>query len=168
MPDRHSEETRELALTTLALTGDNVSRACTMLRATGHKISRHALQDWREQNPDRYAEIRATRAQEIERSVVQQARALMLDYGTLQAEANTETRRMLTAGEIKDPSTVSRNAAVAFGIATDKLLLLEGRPTSIAEIRSGDDILRSLADKGYIVDTTAVEEDGPPALPPAS
>jgi hypothetical protein len=154
----HTPATIETALIMLALAGDSPTKATAMLKHGGIKVSRAALAEWRDADPERWSRIRENAAARIERDVAHTARALAIDYAQLEAEAIAETRLKLASGDTRDPSTVARNAAVGKGINVDKLLLLEGRPTAITEQRSADDVLRGLAAKGYIVGT-ADEDD---------
>jgi hypothetical protein len=147
---RHDEETIELALTTLALAGDNLTRAVQMLRSHGVRVSRHALTNWRDSNAPRYAHIREVRARDIERSVVHKARALAEQYSDLEFDLIAIVRAQMNAGMLKDPSTTVRNVAVSKGIAIDKMLVVDGRPNTITETRSADDVLRHLTAMGYV------------------
>lgn len=162
--ERHSEETRELALTTLALAGDSPTKAVDMLRDAGVRVSRNALQKWREKYADRYQQIRDTRVAEIEREVVRQTRTLVTRYTELELQLVDLIAKQAQDGTLKDPSTAARNASVSKGINVDKMLLIEGRPTEIVH-RSSEDVLRALAAKGYIEGTA---DELPAELPPAA
>jgi hypothetical protein len=93
------------------------------------------------------------------------------------ATATTEEERAAILGElahlaprIKDASAAAKNLATTAAIASDKIALMEGRPTAIVEHRTADDVLAGLKRAGFI-DTTATElpdtqDDTPaPALP---
>lgn len=56
-------------------------------------------------------------------------------------------------------SNAAKNAALVLGIATDKKLTLEGRPTVITEHRDAEDILKALSTvaPGLVIDSTADE-----------
>lgn len=64
-------------------------------------------------------------------------------------------------GMVRDPAKAATEVAKVYGILTDKMLLLEGRPTQITESRDLEDyakILQQLAPQAVkVVDSTAEE-----------
>jgi hypothetical protein len=67
------------------------------------------------------------------------------------------TQYQQLAPKVRDTSQAAKNLATTAAIASDKIALMEGRPTSIIEHRSADDILKGLERKGF-TDSTATEE----------
>jgi hypothetical protein len=65
------------------------------------------------------------------------------------------------APQVKDASAAAKNLATTAAIASDKIALMEGRPTSIVEHRSSDDVLRDL-ERGGFIDAEATEDPEPP------
>lgn len=147
----------QLGLTALALCRGNSTDAEQMLANEGHDVPAATLRRWRTRDHVAlYEEIRANRATQVERTVINDARDLAIAYAELERVAIVETTAKLASGDVKDPSTVLRNAAVAKGVNIDKFLILDGRPTSISEHRTRDDIFKELEREGMI-DSTAEE-----------
>jgi hypothetical protein len=154
-----SEDDRDRAMLVLALNGGHSVRAHEQLASEGVKISARQLRYYRDE--PRYLEIRKTKAAEIERGMVEQykdATRLSIELGT---EATSVALEALRAGEIKgvDAAKVSQQAMVAAAVATDKTLLLEGRPTQITESRSIEAAIAAMARTlGFDAESTAVED----------
>jgi len=156
---RRTEAEIDQALTAVALCSGRVSRAREQLLAAGVDIPERTLRTWVvDLFPNRYQAAAERYAPQIERLMITQLRA----GATRGFEASTAAMELemqrLAAGEVKDAAASSRNLATAGAIMADKMLLLDGRPTQISEQRSMDDVLRSLAAKGFI-DGTATEEE---------
>jgi hypothetical protein len=146
----------DIALLTVAMCGGNHSRAHQTLIDQGHKVSLAAVKGWRSSYPNRYRALADKHKGAIEREVIASVREMTLRASEVAyAGIELEAQRIAT-GEVRDAGSSVRNMATAIGIGIDKILLLEGRPTTITESRSSDDVLRGLQAKGY-VDTTAEE-----------
>ena len=159
-------------LLTLAHCHGNAKEAHRRLKAAGINISYQTLTNWRRGPYAReYLEQRAHHTTQIDRETADSYREVtqLALQGTRLGIENTITQ--LKAGTIKDTSTAARNLNVISGISTDKALLLEGRPTSITEQRTGTEILRTLEELGHaqgFINGTATEETSEsPALGPA-
>jgi hypothetical protein len=92
----------------------------------------------------------------------------MLDVATMATQveqaAVERTMDLLAKGKIADPSKVARDLADVKAKNTDKRLAIQGRPTTIVEKRSVEDIWQQLEKMGVveqIVDADVVEQ---PAL----
>lgn len=160
----------DAGLMMLAFCGGNSGEASRRLKEQGYNLSDRVLRKFRSTTyPERYAELHRTRAQEIEDVIVTKMRETALQAADVQQRALEKTVEQLDNGELRDASTAARNAAVVQGIATDKLLTLTGRPTTVVEHRDAEDVLRGLAQRfpGLIVEGTA-EEDPAPELPEAA
>ena len=147
---RSSDEKIERGLTALACYGDSnkASQVCGIPPST--------LRQWRLTYAERYEQIRKTRAAEIDRRLTDEYAEIALEATEVVRAGLAKTREQIEDGSIKDASTAARNAGVIIGIATEKRMLMQGKPTSITEHRNGEDVLRSLAAMG-IVDGTAEE-----------
>lgn len=77
----------------------------------------------------------------------------------LQLAATVQALEEAEAKKLKDPGKTAQNAAVAGGVAVDKILTLTGRPDSIVgHLRDPSETLKALALKvGLAVDSTAEE-----------
>jgi phosphoglycerate dehydrogenase-like enzyme len=99
--------------------------------------------------------------------MVSTAREIVLRANAATAAAIQAAHEQVNDGQAKDPAAVARNLQTVAGIATDKALLVEGRPTAI--IGTGD--LQSLIAKlgkqlGFDVDASANEITEAQELPP--
>jgi hypothetical protein len=117
--------------------------------------------------PEWEEKVRAQLAPRIE------ARAAndMLDIATLCGQVEREavllTYQFLDEGKIADPSKAARDLADVKAKNIDKRLALQGRPTSIVEMRKPDEILRALEGLGIFKPTDAetTAEEIPDELP---
>lgn len=141
----------ERGLTALAYAGDNSHKASKIAG-----VPSRTLRDWRQRFPERYQEIRTLRAPEINAACVQQFRDLQLEAIAAASLSTKLEYERVRDGDVKDAAGSARNLATVAAIAADKIALAEGRPTSIVEHRSAEEVMRGLAAKGY-VDTTAEE-----------
>lgn len=157
---KRTEQEVDAALTAVALCGGNVTRAHRHLKASGHTVPERTLHGWvANQFPNRYRHLAEKYAPQIEKSMIATARAAAMRSFEVASEAVELEHERLQAGDVKDAAASSRNLATTGGILTDKMLLLDGRPTQISEQRSMDDVLRSLAAKGFIEGTATEETD---------
>ena len=88
--------------------------------------------------------------------MVSAAREIVLRANAATADAIQAAHDHVKDGQAKDPAAVARNLQTVAGIATDKALLVEGRPTAI--IGTGDlqsVIASSEKQLGFDVDSTA-------------
>jgi hypothetical protein len=161
----YTPEQVDTALLTLILAGRNSGVASRRLAENGIEVNPRTLRSWRDKvHADRYAELEHQHAPQIEKQMMSQARAIATAANIATLEAIEAARKQVEAGEARDPSTVARNLAVTMGVATDKSLLLDGRPT---EIHSSQDVEQLLADvrrmlgpsyaRNRAIDTTATE-----------
>jgi hypothetical protein len=128
-------------------------------------MNKRTLCQWRQRNQERYAELRAEHYQQIERQLVDDYRENARLSQELHKQATLHALQDLADGNIKDAARVAREASIASGIATDKMLLVDGRPTHIQEHRDLDTILASRGRRlGFDTDSPAVEIDERPAL----
>ena len=146
---RYKPEDIERGLTALALTGNSIRAA----EQTG--FNERTIRKWREGHAQRYAEIQAGRAQIIEQACVEEFRQIIYEgaQGTRRAIHKARTALEDLSIDAKDASTTAKNLATAAAIATDKVLLIEGRPTSIVH-HQAESVLKQLDAKGFI-DSTA-------------
>ncbi len=127
------------------------------------KVHEHTLHHWRKTlYPNRFRALVEKHATSIEAQVVTSVRGLALAASDAAHEAVALERTRIASGEVRDAAGSARNMATVLGIATDKLLLLQGRPTVISETRTADDVLRDLDATGRVsyVDSDAVEDLG--------
>lgn len=127
------------ALAHLARNGGNVAGTA---RLTG--TARRTLRDWRNQYRAEYVSLQRRMREALEERLVGE-----LCEGSLAA---TEAARLavqraherLQKDTDSNPSATAQRLMTAAGIATDKRLLLEGRPTSIQGQSTADEDLRAL------------------------
>jgi hypothetical protein len=138
----------------------------------GYGISEAALEVFRKRcaapnNPlgDEFAAMRRELAPVLEASLADE----MLEnarYATLVERAAIESvEKRLARGLEKDPATVARNLSMIRTQSIDKRLALQGRPTTIAENRSVDDLVRALEGLGVakqtVLEAEVVSEEEP-------
>lgn len=145
---RYTDHEIERGLTALALAGDNSPRASKL---TG--VPQKTLRNWRTAHPERYNEIRVERAREIDQLCISEFRDIALNANRATLNAVELERKRINTGEVRDASASARNLATTAAIATDKIALMEGRPTQIVEHRGSEDIMRGLTALGIV--TTA-------------
>lgn len=155
----HTPEMIELGLLTIAAAGGSTHKASAVLKAQGIALSPGTLNYWRwDMYPNRYRDTAARHSAQIEREIVNNVRALALRASDVAHKALDLEEKRIAAGNVKDAASSLRNIATTVGISVDKILILEGRPNSITESRSAEDVLRGLQAKGYI-DSTAEGDD---------
>jgi hypothetical protein len=89
---------------------------------------------------DSYLEIHDRHGRRLDQILAQRTQEIALRESDVERLAIDETEKELKAGTVKDASAAARNMSVVKGVATDKLLTLTGRPVSIVEHRSAEDI----------------------------
>ena len=126
------------------------------------------MRSWRDKiHAGRYAELEHQHAPEIERQMMSQSRAIATAANIATLEAIEASRKQVAAGEAKDPSTVARNLAVTMGVATDKSLILDGRPDRIIGSADIEGLMERMSRFLGSIPTTAIEiEYEPPELEP--
>lgn len=130
----------------------------------GYAPSFRQLGAWRQTHPDIWR-----RAQEMERTeqnerIGKLRRRLKEESAGAALEATEKLREQIRKGQIQDYGKAAKDAAVVFGITTDKDLVEEGRPNQIHETLNGEQALRSLAKyainrREYDTDGTAEDDD---------
>lgn len=138
----------------LALAGDNAARAS---EACG--IPQTTLKEWRQDHRHEYDRVRRELVPQLEQLVVNESYARVIELGELEARVAAALFKAIEAGEIpkRDLPGALRNITTSKAINVDKILALSGRPTSIVEHRSAQDLVRRLASLGAVVDGSAVE-----------
>lgn len=154
MPPTYTDQERDQAMLVLALNGGNSVRAREALTDSGIEVTDRTLRRWRAS--DRYAVIQREHAPRLEREVVGTALEVIQRGWHVAQKGLDKAEEQLDADEAKDPAAVARNVATVVGIATDKYLILTGRPAQITESRDAASLLRALQAKG-IIEGTAQE-----------
>lgn len=146
----------QLGLTILALCRGNSVTASSQLQELGHEIADSTLRVWRTRDHvDLYEQIRSKRAPEVERTVINDARDLALEYAELERLAIQKTTQALEQGTLKDPSAAFKNASIAKGVNVDKMLVLDGRPDTIVDHRRTRDVLFAELERDGLIEGTA-------------
>ena len=111
----------------------------------------------------RYEELREKHGPALERRVVSGLLDFMEQAEEVKRAALARTLADLQSEEgVRDASTAMKNIAISQGIAGTKMMELMGRPTSIIEHRSPNELLSRLRALGAIIEGTA-EDLEPPA-----
>jgi len=147
-PDKVDPATRDRALLVLAACGGSPSRASKMLREEGIDISPQTLRAWRERKyAERYMELMQQHAPQIEAMMVTTLRESVLRGAQVYVGVVAELEQKLLSGELAEasPQQLARMLADlsrATAGSLDRMLTLTGRPQSITERRSIDELLR--------------------------
>jgi hypothetical protein len=148
----YAEADIERGLTALAVLG-------TSEAASEHlgNIPSSTIRSWTKIHAERWEHIQANRARLIDNACIEEFRQLAQTAIRVSLIAVKQEEKNLLAGRTREPGQSALNLIKTAATAVDRIALMEGRPTSITEHRTTDDILRSLEKKGYIVNTTAEE-----------
>ena len=141
-----------------------VAQAKAFVEEQGYKIDRRKMEAWRDRRfPERYREIRKELAPQLEAELAEDHLTNARLASMVVRSALGRTQDMLDEDKVVDPSRVARDVQQVGTQAIDKRLALQGRPTSIVEKRSTDEIVRQLEALGVArqVDVVAqsTEED---------
>lgn len=118
-------------LLALIFNGNNSGIAVKALRTTGLKVNDRTLRQWKVKHRERLDELALKHAPAIENHLKASGRAIAMASQAGTMEAIEAARKQLRDGDARDPAAMARNLATVTGIATDKVLLLDGRPTEI-------------------------------------
>jgi hypothetical protein len=166
---RFTLEETDTALLELALAAGNAELAARKLHEKGLKIAARTLRDWRnETHADRYIELQARVAPKVEAVLVNRFRENAIRAGEVAREALEQTSEDLTSGKA-DAGKTFQQVMVGTGITIEKMLLMEGRPTTVVESRDTQQLLAELKEiaPSLVVESTAVEVTTTPTLPAA-
>lgn len=155
----------ELTLRTLALQGNSLKRTAAALTEAGHPIDERQIAALRTANLARYDEIRREQQHEVGLRMALIAEDLAHEAYAVQALAVEETRKALVHGSLRDPSAAAKNLATTAQAATQQAALYRGQPTQHVQVRSVEEIFRSLNGKipglkAQVVDAQVVEDAG--------
>lgn len=151
-------EQYDQALALLVRRGGNVRGTVAELQEQGFDITRDTLREWKKS--ERYIEMATQYAQESkDRAISQAFRDQLHESHSLMSDLRERLADNLEEIEPKEIPGALQKLSVGAGIATEKMLLLEGRPTEIRETRNPDwyeQKLKELAED-LTVDGTAEE-----------
>jgi hypothetical protein len=154
----YSDDEITRGLMTLAFSR-NATEAVELLQEQGVITpDRSTLTRWRERYQNRYVEIVEKHKETIEKVLVVEQRELARAARDGAMEAVELERKRIKVGDVKDAAGSARNLMTTAAIAIDKLMALEGRPTSVVKYLSGEEALRNLAKYGRVIEGTAEEE----------
>jgi hypothetical protein len=168
MPKRHSQEEIERGLLMLVLHSGNSKEAAKALADNDMPISERVLRDWRDRHSQRYAEIQTDAAPAVAKRIASQAEQIMLKAGDIEHSILDKLSSKIAEGKLSgaELATALQKVSSSKSLNNEKISApIRGRPSSITEHRLPDEIIRSLAARGLIVDTDAdadaiaVEED---------
>lgn len=145
-PD-YSEEERELILTAYVLAGRRPQKAHELLKADGNLSrvpDRRLIHGMAQRNPARVQEISAERAPQIEADLRHRMRAMALRTIEVVEKGVEQTDEKMPELNGAETARAVRDLSVAGGIVTDKLLVMEGRPTEIVAHRNPEELLRAI------------------------
>lgn len=101
--------------------------------------------------------------------MVSTAREIVLRANAATADAIQAAHEQVKDGQAKDPAAVARNLQTVTGIATDKALLVEGRPTAIIGTGDLQSVIAQLGKQlGFDVNGSADEITAAQEQPPGA
>lgn len=137
----HDPERRDIALTALALNGGNLKKTA---RETGIPYS--TIKDYRNNDPERYAEIQNEKAPLVAERVAAKSEALALQAIEVERALLKKTMQGVKSMEAKDAAAAFRNISTGKALQFDKLSNpIRGRGIHREQERDLDTILNSLA-----------------------
>lgn len=145
-PD-YTEEERERILTALALRGGSAAKARELLKGDetlSRLPTREVIRRMGIRYAARYGEILAERAPQIEQDIVRDYRSLVARALEVQMAGIERTAEGMAELSAADASKATRDLAITGAVGTDKLLLLDGRPTEIHVNRSPEELLSAI------------------------
>jgi hypothetical protein len=154
--DGHMPVAVEAGLQALVLAGGSSRKAS---RVCG--VPFQTLENWKTLHRARIEVIRRERGPELERMAIEGFRAFIVAAEEVKVQALEVVRGELEAGTCKDPARAMQSIAITQGIATQRMLELDGRPSGVKPERSLGELLGQLKQLGAIaqgsVDGSAVE-----------
>ena len=146
----------EPALQALVTCGGSTRRATDLCG-----VPRSTLESWKTLHRERIETIRRERGPELERQVIEGYRAFMIAAEAVKVQALEATQKQLEKGECRDPAKAMQAIAITQGIATQRMLELDGRPSGVKPERSLSELLEAVRKLNAIaagsVDGSAVE-----------
>jgi len=154
----YSEDEITRALMTLAFSR-NATEAAELLKQQGEiSPTPDTLKKWRDQHQARYIELVEKHRETIEKVLVVEQRELARAARDGAMEAVELERERIAAKDVKDAAGSARNLMTTAAIAIDKLMALEGRPSSVVKHLSGEQVLRELSQYGVkVIEGSATE-----------
>lgn len=161
MPRKTDEETAQLALTALVITG-SARAASRMLAADGVNIAESTIRSLKESRPDEYEQIRSGKAGELRDRLLADLDGNLVAMQKVMEDTIQKVHQYVRTGKGKDYSSVLQRVATTYGILTDKKALMKGEPTQIVHDTSGENVMKRLEryrELGLVdfVDSTADE-----------
>lgn len=139
-----------------------LDEASEFLAEKGITCSPKKLAEIRRRNQNALSEIQKTAAPMLEQQFADDALGIARMATAAEAIAIERVTMKLRNGEIRDEATAARNLADVKAKNMDKRFMVEGRPTSVSDQRSPDEILAKLVAmkvlKPVDAEATAVED----------
>jgi hypothetical protein len=157
----YSPETIDAALLALAYTRrSKEAREQLELAGVSPLPTARTIARWGIEFSGRLAELTEKHGAEIERHSISQYQTIVTKAAAVTDMLVEKTGEAAERGELapKDLANAAKSMATVVGIITDKILIVQGKPTSIIGHKSGEEALRTLARKyAPPVDSTAEE-----------
>lgn len=169
---KYTAEEVDRALLVMALAGGNAVEASRQLEAQGQHVPERTLRYWKNDlHGDRYQGITENEAKRLDDHLVAQQREVALAASSASLLAVEAARREIEAGTVKDPARAAQALQTTAGIASDKMLTLQGKPVNITQHIGTKELLNRIAQRiggTLIVDATVVEDDETPSSTPSA
>jgi hypothetical protein len=147
---RYAEHEKTEALKILAASKSLRDAVTNIDLQWGYSPSFRQLGAWRQKHPDIWKRAQELDRVEQETRIGKLRRRLKEESAGAALEATEVLREQIRNREIQDYGKAAKDAAVTFGIVTDKDLIEEGKPNQIHHSLTGEQILRKLQARGMV------------------
>lgn len=152
MPKTYSDQDVERALQARAITSSASEAAHVLSESFELTIPPRTISEWvANSHRDRYEQIRAEIAPKIHMAVASEMEDIAVSIVQVQRDAVERVKAELPKMDGKDAALALKSLSAAGAAATDKALLLRGRPTQITGHDNPSDVYAALKRLGYTI-----------------
>lgn len=167
-PSTYSKDEIEHGLAALVHFDGNAGKARDWLADKGIQIPADTLRYWKNSSHvRRYHELAEMKGQEYDERAVQRFKEMEAAASETAHEAISKAREALADNKLepKEYGKLARDMAVTAGVASDKRLVIEGKPTVITQSKSAEELYSALGRLGQVIEGTAEEIESPRSIP---
>jgi hypothetical protein len=147
---RYAEHEKADALKILAASKSLRDAVTNIELQWGYAPSFRQLGAWRQKHPEIWHRAEEMERAEADARIGKLRRRLKEESAGAALEATEKLREQIRKGQIQDYGKAAKDAAVTFGIVTDKDFIEEGKPNQIVSQHRPEEILRLLAERGRV------------------
>jgi hypothetical protein len=154
---------QELAYASLAACDGDLGEAVVWMGQAGYKVTEEHLRTIRLSRSAEIEQARARIAPKVEAALTSDLLDESVKLTAVIDAAVEHSAELLEQGRVMDPAKMARDLSQVRNQAIEKRMSLEGRPTSITEVRKPEEIIRALEAMGVatqgVIEATATEEE---------